>query len=489
MASGARWTIAIRIVERVIGFASTLILARLLSPTDFGVVAMGTAVHSILATLTEFGFTKALIRAERPRHADYSTAFTLHVIASALVAGVMLAAIPLAQEWYDDDRVALVLVALAAMSLVGGFRNLGLARYERALDFRPFFVVALARKATSFGIGVCFALIWHDYRALLLAMLLGVVAEVATTYRLTHFRPQFTLSKVRELLGFSLWWLASQAMTAFGRRGQDMLVGQHLGAATLGQYAVALDLGTMATTEIVAPVMRAVFPGYMQMRSDAVRLHAAFVRVWGGIALLALPSAAGTACLASLIIDVVLGPKWATAASLIGALALIGAVQALTSCYWPILLARTGPRAVFRLSAWTVALTIPAFAFVLWRVGLVAAIYAWIACAIVMLIVGARMFLRDLGAGGVPLMRALVRPAAGTLAMTASLLAVLPMLSSGAAWIERSFALVALIAFGAVIYCATVAALWFLAGRPDSAETDLYFVVRAKLVRGQSSTA
>ena len=94
MASGARWTVSIRVVERVIGFVSTLVLARLLAPPDFGVVAMGTAIQGILSALTEFGFTKAIIRMQRPQHAHYSTAFTLNAITSALVAVGAAGAIP-----------------------------------------------------------------------------------------------------------------------------------------------------------------------------------------------------------------------------------------------------------------------------------------------------------------------------------------------------------------------------------------------------------
>ncbi len=230
MASGARWTVSIRVVERVIGFVSTLVLARLLAPADFGVVAMGTAIQGILSSLTEFGFTKALIRMRRPGHEFYSTAFTLNAITCTLVALAMVVAIPLAQLWYADARVAPVLLTLAAISFISGFRNLGLARYERALDFRPFFLIALARKLASFSVGAVFALIWHDYRALLAGMLVGAVVEIASSYRLTRFRPRFTLARARELMGFSAWWLASEVTTMFGRRGQDILVGQQMGA-------------------------------------------------------------------------------------------------------------------------------------------------------------------------------------------------------------------------------------------------------------------
>jgi O-antigen/teichoic acid export membrane protein len=481
MASGARWTISIRVVERVIGFVSTLVLARLLAPADFGVVAMGTAIQGILATLTEFGFTKAIIRMQRPQHAHYSSAFTLNAITSALVAVAMLIAIPVAQLWYDDARVAPVLATLAVMSLIGGFRNLGLARYERALDFRPFFLIALARKLSSFTIGAICALMWHDYRALLAGMLLGSIVEIAATYRLTRFRPRFTLARAKELMGFSVWWLAGEMATMFGRRGQDLLIGQQLGAATLGQYAVALDLATMPTTEIVAPVMRAVYPGYMQMKDDVGRLYSAFVRVWGVVALLAIPSAVGIACIAPLMTLVVLGPKWLDAAPYMGALALIGALQALNSCYWPMLLTRLGPRTVFRLAALGVALTIPVFGVVLWLAGLMPAIAAWIGCGVVMLFVGAKWLLDDLRQSMKPLLKALIRPVIASTAMAASLLAVQAVFPTAGKWTIGLLFLLGLVAFGAVVYAAALICLWLLAGRPHEGESELLFLAMSRL--------
>jgi PST family polysaccharide transporter len=481
LAAGARWTISIRVVERVIGFVSTLILARLLSPADFGVVAMGTAIQGILSAVTAFGFTQALISMRRPQHDDYSTAFTLSVITGAAVGAVMLAVIPFAEAWYEDARVAPVLVTLALVSFIAGFRNTGLTRYERALDFRPFFIIALGRKLASFGIGAMCALLWGDYRALLAGMLLGAIVEIALAYRLTRFRPTFTLRRTRNLLGFSLWWLASQATSMFGGRAQDLLVGQHLGAATLGSYSVALDLSTMPTAEIVAPVMRAVLPGYMQMRDDPGRLFSAFTRVWGVVALLAVPSAVGIICIAGLVTSVVLGPKWADAAPLMGLLGAIGAIQAMSSCYWPMLLTRVGPKTLFLFSAVGVSLSLPAFALALHYQGLREAIVAWIICAIFMQFVGARLLISDLRGSWAPLVRGLFRPALASAAMAAFLTALDAAFPASSRWSSDVAYLLASVASGAAVYVAVVAALWLLAGRPKEAESELLYVAMSRL--------
>jgi PST family polysaccharide transporter len=466
--------VGVRIVDRTIGLISTLVLVRLLAPGDFGVVAMGTAIQGILATVTEFGFTKAIIRIRRPEHAHYSTAFTLNALTSLAVALLMLAAIPLAVSWYEDPRVVPVMCALAAMSVLGGLRNLGLARYERAMAFRPFFLIALARKVSSFGVGVIVALIWRDYSALLAGMLVGTLVEIAATYRLTNFRPRFTLSKSRELLGFSVWWLAAEAITMLGRRGQDVFVGQELGAAVLGKYAVALDLATLPTTEIVAPVMRAVYPGYMQMKEEVGRLYAAFVNVWGVVAILAIPSAVGIACLAEPITDIVLGDNWAGAAPLIRLLAIAGALQALHACYWPMMLARLGPKVVFTLALWSVLLTLPVFVVLLWTVGLLAAIGGAVLCGLVMLVVGARLLLKDLGHSPVPLLSGLVRPVFGSAIMAAGVLYLSLLIPTSPSWVANLGILLALVLTGCLLYGASVGLLWLISGRPESAERQLW---------------
>jgi O-antigen/teichoic acid export membrane protein len=271
--------------------------------------------------------------------------------------------------------------------------------------------------------------------------------------------------------------------TMFGRRGQDLLIGQQLGAATLGQYAVALDLATMPTTEIVAPVMRAVYPGYMQMKDDVGRLYSAFVRVWGVIALLAIPSAVGIACIAPLMTVVVLGPKWLDAAPYMGALALIGALQALNSCYWPMLLTRLGPRTVFRLAALGVALTIPVFGVVLWLAGLMPAMAAWIGCGVVMLFVGAKWLLNDLRRSMKPLLAGLVRPIIGAGVMAVSLQAVQSLVRVEQEWLTGFASLLALVAFGVLIYASAVACLWYLTGKRGDAEDELLFFFRLRLRR------
>jgi len=485
LATGAGWTLSIRALERVIGFISTLILARLLAPQDFGVVAMGTAIQEILTAVTAFGFTQGLIRLRRRDRSAYATAFTLHIVIGTVIATALLLSIPLALRWYGDPRVTTVLVVLALISFTAGLRNPGMVRYERSLKFRPFFIVALARKLTSFGVGAVCALAWGDYRALLAGMLLGQIVETLTTWRLTRFRPYLTLARARELLGFSTWWLGSRAATVASRRMQNPLIGQRMGAEPLGQYSVALDLATMVPAEIVAPVMRAMYPGYMLMKDEPGRVRSAFVRVWGIVALLTVPAAAGMAVLATPITDVVLGARWLPAAELIPLLAIIGAQQALIGCYWPPLLALVGPRTLFRLSMLELAISVPLFAVALWQLDLRAAIAAWIAALCLQLVVGMRMLLRRVGGSWKPVLATLWRPLAATLVMIVTLRAASGFIPvTVGPWPVRLAALLCVIGVGLLTYVATVCALWFVTGKPPvAAEAELLSLLKARIGR------
>lgn len=247
----------------------------------------------------------------------------------------------------------------------------------------------------------------------------------------------------------------------------------------LGKYSVALELATLPTAEVVAPVMRAVYPGYMQMKDEPGRLFSAFSRVWGVVALLSVPSAVGIACIADLVTSVVLGPKWAEAAPLMGLLAAIGAVQAMSSCYWPMLLTRLGPKTVFSLAAFSVSLTLPAFTLALVYRGVEAAIVAWICSSVFMLFVGARLLLSDLGYSWVPLVRALWRPALGAAAMASALAALDATFSTPSRWVSDAVYLAGSIVLGVAVYIATVAVLWLMAGRPRAAESELFLVILA----------
>jgi hypothetical protein len=135
------------------------------------------------------------------------------------------------------------------------------------------------------------------------------------------------------------------------------------------------------------------------------------------------------------------------------------------------------------MAAISVGITIPSFAIMLWTSGIHSAIAAWVACSVVTLFIGARMLVSALDGSYVPLARAVVRPVLAAIVMSASVSAAYSALAVGDQWATKAIILLGLVLFGALTYAAAVAVLWILVGRPRSAESELLFVMKARLRR------
>lgn len=485
--SAASWSVAIRLIERIVGFGSTLIFVRLLSPSDFGVMAMGTSVLAIINTMTEFGFSQALIQLQNPDRRAYDTVLTLNVLTGAIVAIVLVVAAPAARAWYGDDRVVLVMFGLAAVTFTAAWRSVGLIQRERELDFQPIFAVMMGRKFAAVVVGVLFAFLWRDYRALLIGLLAGAMVEVAVSYMLAPHRPRLTLSRTREVLSFSFWWLLNQAVSVSNQRGRDVMIGMRMGPVPLGQYAVATDLAMLPTNELVVPLTRALFPGYVEMRGELGRLHSAFVRVWAAVALIAIPSAVGIACLAPLITTVILGPQWVGVERLLGPLAVVGAITALGHTFWPPILVRHGPKLMLAFTVIGTLLVLPVFGIFLWQYDLRVAIIAGAVAQLVMVVGSGGYLVRSLDGRLRDLLVGLVRPALAAAAMYAGLVPLTEMVPADAAWGIRFALLLGLVGIGALMYAGACLSLWWLAGRPATAELDLLELVARRLPRRRAA--
>src|SRR5262249_27643518 len=140
IASGAAWMVLFRLLDRSVGVVSTLVLARLLVPEDFGVVAMAMSIISLVELATAFSFEIALIQKPDPRRVHFDTAWTLNIVV-AFCGGVVTAALAApAAQFYQEPRLTLVMLAIAAGWTVSGFENVGTVEFRRSMNFQREFL-------------------------------------------------------------------------------------------------------------------------------------------------------------------------------------------------------------------------------------------------------------------------------------------------------------------------------------------------------------
>ncbi len=312
--AGIGWSLGARLATRLIDFIILLALARILSPADFGIVALASTLVLIADTVLEISLIQALTRIPSLERSHLDTAFTLGILRSLVLAGVILAlAWPFAVA-YQDERLAPLLLALTIAPIARGLFNPAMARYYRAMSFRPFFVGQIVGKVLGVIISLYVAFAGGDYWAIVAGSLASSVGTTTVSYLQAPYLPRLSLREFRAFTSFLSWFSLSQLVSAISWQIDRALLGMFAPRDDLGRYAVASDLAVLPTQSIIGPSMQPVMSAFSQIQDDPDRLRRAFLKASQYTILLAAPAAVLLATLAQLLVSVLFEPEWVDAA-------------------------------------------------------------------------------------------------------------------------------------------------------------------------------
>jgi len=363
MIKGSIWMVAMRWVVQAIGLVSTMILARVLAPSDFGIVAMGMLVVGLLEIFSTLGVDIALIRNQNATRAHYDTAWTFRLLQGILIAAALAASAPYAADYFGDQRVIPVIQILSLSVLLDGFENIGVVAFRKELDFGKEFRFGVYKKLLVFIVTVPLAFALENYWALVVGIVSGRAMGVIMSYRMHPYRPRPCLQAARELWSFSQWMLVMNAATFLQSKIDEFVVGGMKDSSKLGTYNVASELALLPNAVLIAPLSRALIPGYARLLEEQQRLTSAFLNVLAMIAMVAIPACFGLIAIAGDFVVVVLGDKWIAAIPVLRWLALFCVIIALASMVGNFLVALGKVRSVAVIQ-WTYLLLLaPALAF------------------------------------------------------------------------------------------------------------------------------
>ncbi|QHE76715.1 lipopolysaccharide biosynthesis protein [Hydrogenophaga sp. PBL-H3] len=482
IAKGAAWLMGFKLLDKSIGLISTLVLVRVLTPSDFGLVAMAMAVVSLLELMGAFGFDSALIQRQDTERSHFDTAWTFNVIFGVAIAILLLVMAVPAAAFYREPRLELMLPALAIGAVVGGFENIGTVAFRKELNFRMEFKYLLIKRVAVFIVVVTLAFTLRSFWALIFATIAGKLMAVAISYLLHPYRPRFSLAARADLFHFSKWLFISNLIQFLHSRSTDFILGRTVGSYGLGIYNLAAEISAMPSTELIAPLNRAVYPAYAQLARVREKLLARFLEVYGLISLLSFPVAVGLFCLSDLVVNLLLGAQWVEAVPILQILGLCGLVGALQGNMYVVMSAMGKPKANTLLSASLLAVSLPAVVLASLHYGALGAAYAHFVSALLGFAGIVYVFTRVTGAHKRQLAAAMWRPMVASAFMAAILLGI-GRLAAPIGWeVPLALHLLGLVAVGAVAYAVIVAALWWIAGRPESAEKVLLNFLGNKLL-------
>lgn len=328
-AHGTSWIIGWRFANRGLGFISTLFLARLLSPSDFGIVALAMGFMQSLNQLSELGTENAIIRDDKHDRAVYDTGFTINVIRGTLVSLLIFILAAPAAHFFHSPHFEQVVWMAAAISFLNGFENIGIVDFRRFMAFNYEFKLKIIPRVVSVISAITLAIILRNFWALIIAILVNQIITLAMSYILHPYRPRFTLCAWRRMASYSTMLWFSSLIGLAGGFGTKSIIGRISGIASVGIYEVGVDLASLTTSELVGPISRALFPGFAELRKAGRDVSVMIPRVIGIMALITFPAGVGISLISYPFVQLALGNKWLNAVPIIEVLAITKSITIL----------------------------------------------------------------------------------------------------------------------------------------------------------------
>ena len=478
---GALWAVGTRWSIKGIGFLNTVIMARLLLPADYGLVAMSMLIVGLIQALMDFGATAALLRKEDVSTSEINSAWTLRILQSWGVALLLLVVSPLAAAYFVEPRVQPVLWVLAGCVALGGAENIGLTLAQKAFQFSIEFRVNVLSKGLSVLVTLVAGYFLRDYRALVLGIATGYVAGLALSYVLHPYRPRWETSKIGEIWGVTKWLMLAGVGSFLLRKSDEVAAGRIGSTSDFGLYHTGSDLGRLAVDQLGPAMMRAFLPVLSSIQADVLRTNNAVLKTLAAVNAITLPMGFGMAAIALPFTQLVLGEKWLEAAPFVTLFALVGSAQFALSPLTALLVLR-GQTRILNTVSWVEFAVFVAASLVLvphfYLMGMgLARLLASLANSVVLSLSVKKYCQISLD----KLLLSILRPLIGASLMYFVVTYVLNMRPEDGMHIF--FSIIA----GACFYSAWLLGSWMVFGKPEGLESTVWDVLASNLLRQRKS--
>lgn len=474
-----------RVASNLLNAAAILILARLLTPEDFGIVAIAMAVLTVVQSATELSLNNALIQKDKVERSHIDTAWTMALIRAAIiVAFFVLAAWPLSMIYSRPDMVPVFIVSGVTGAMIG-LQNPHIWLETKSMRFFPLALVQFAYKGFGVFVAIGLAIALESYWAIIAGNAIGALGAGLLSYILVPYRPRFTLEHWREIWAFSGWMFFNQLFETLNWRIDQLIIGLVVPKGALGIYAMADNLAVIPTRETIQPIRHALFPGLANLSKDLARLTRSHLLAQSSIAMLIAPLGIGLALVAEPAVAIALGDQWRAAVPFVEICAVYYALGTFSMGLQPVAMALGKTKLLFIRQIVAVCVKLPLIIAGLLYGGLIGAALGRLVSELITVIIEF-LFLRHMLA--LSLWNQLKHHALtifGLTAMTLGLALVSPALPEMAVAIELAIK----VTVGGACYAAAVFIAWLVSGKPAGPVTELMGATERALAKRRSPQA
>ncbi|MDX8411662.1 MAG: lipopolysaccharide biosynthesis protein [Mariprofundaceae bacterium] len=297
---------------KIVSLLGFIVLARLLSPHEFGLMAM-IAIFTALATiLIELGMDSALIHNQRATDRHYSTAFWVNLLMGAVFCLLMVAAAGQIASFFNADELANVAKVSAMVFILNSLAIVPFALIKKRRQFRLVARVEVVSTVCGLVVAMVMAFLGYGVWALVANLLVVALVQVVLCFMFAHWHPQWNWGRVElaELWSYSGYLIGTNIFNYAVRNIDNLLVGKMLGIQALGAYKYAFQIASMPTALVAGVFNRVFFSSYSEFRDDKPRIKSMHLKASRLIAFLLFPAMLGLGVIADYFVLAVLGEKW-----------------------------------------------------------------------------------------------------------------------------------------------------------------------------------
>lgn len=310
--SGLVWTFLERAGAQVISLVVQIILARLLDPESFGVLAILLVFVNLMNTVAQTGMSAALIQRPDAGRVAFSTGFYCNLAVSAALYALLFAVAPLIADFYGMPELTTYLRAIGVAVPFAAINSVQRAWAARSFNFRVFFWAAMGGSVASGVIGVVLAINGAGIWALVAQQVANYAARTMVLAVAVRWRPtlEFSRSSARDLYSFGWEVLAGSLIGSLYSEGRTLIIGRAFSSADLGLFSYGQRIPSVVASNLTSSVESVFFPAMSKLQSDAAELRRVMRRSLKAITYLVFPLMTGLGVCAAPLVELLLGERW-----------------------------------------------------------------------------------------------------------------------------------------------------------------------------------
>lgn len=309
---GVGWSFADSFLGQGVSFLVSLVLARLLTPDDYGLLAYLTILIAVSSSFVDSGFSSALIRKQDAKDTDYNTTFITNLVVSLFLVGLLFITAPAIASFFGRTELISLIRVMSWIVVINALSLIQLTKLRKNVDFKTQTKASFISSISSGIVGISMALYGHGVWSLVGQQLSRQTLYTLLLWSYTKWHPklEFSIQSFKELFGFGWKLLVSGLIDTTWREVYQIVIGKFYSPATLGQYTRAQQFGSIFSSNLTGVVQKVSYPILSEMQDDKERLKMGYKRIIKVSMLVAFVFMLGLAAVAEPMVVTLIGEQW-----------------------------------------------------------------------------------------------------------------------------------------------------------------------------------